>query len=700
MNSEAAYLCPMHPEITSPTPGDCSICGMTLEQKLQKGEEGNEELKSLELRFWIGLPLSLILFMLAMPEFFPFHLPHSPLIQFLLATPVVIWGGFPFFVKGWSSLLSGNLNMFTLISMGTGSAYGYSVIATLFPDLFPASYRTAHGGLALYFESAAIITLLILLGQLLELRARARTGLAIQKLLGLAPKSAIRISPTGTEEEMPLCHVKVGWLLRVRPGEKVPVDGSLIEGDSYVDESMITGEPIPVHKEAGDKVTGSTLNQTGSFVMKAERVGEETLLAQIIARVNEAQRSRAPIQKMADRVSSLFVPIVIGVAALTLILWVLLGPEPKWIYALINAVTVLIVACPCALGLATPMSIMVGVGRGASEGILIKDAESLEILEKVDTIVVDKTGTLTEGKPKLVLIHPFGNQTETEFLQLTGSLEQASEHPLSTAIVKSAKERKILLISPTEFESITGEGVSGKVEEHAIIIGNRKRLERAGVSVSEVESIAEKNRSEGRTILYAAIDGKLAGLLGIADPIKASTHDAIRQLHSEKIRIVMLTGDNQLTAEAVGRQVDIDEIIADCSPNQKQAVIQRLQREGKIVAMAGDGINDAPALSQAEVGIAMGTGTDVAIESAGITLIQGDLRSIAKARRLSRATLRNIRQNLFFAFIYNSLGVPIAAGILFPFFGILLSPIMASAAMTLSSVSVIANALRLRKIEL
>lgn len=701
------YVCPMHPEIVRSEPGSCPICGMALELRTPVEEAENPELRDMSRRFWVGLVLSIPLLILAMPEFIPIDIVResltgnwSPFVQLFLATPVVLWCGFPFFEKGWQSIRNRSLNMFTLISMGTGAAYTYSVIATLFPGLFPESYRSMHGHIAVYFEAAAIITVLVLLGQVLELGARSKASQAIKQLLGLAPKTARRVAANGREEDMPLENVQVGFQLRVRPGEKIPVDGKIVEGSSSIDESMVTGEPIPAQKGIGHSVTGGTVNQTGSFIMEARRVGSDTLLSQIIRMVSEAQRSRAPIQKLADLVASYFVPAVVGVALLTFVLWFWLGPEPRFVYAIVNAVAVLIIACPCALGLATPMSIMVGVGRGATAGILIKNAEALETFEKINTLVIDKTGTLTEGKPKLVSVKPCGDFQENEFLLLAASLEQASEHPLSRAIVNGALEKGMKLTRPTSFESVTGKGVTGSIGGHSLAVGNRKLFTDLKIDLGHAEKDAEKLQGEGQTVMFAAIDGKMAGLLGVADPIKSSTAEAIKLLHEEGIRIVMLTGDNRVTAQAVAKKLSLDEVVAELLPEKKTEIVKRLQSEGRIVAMAGDGINDAPAISQAHIGIAMGTGTDVAMESAGVTLVKGDLRGIAKARRLSRATMKNIRQNLFFAFIYNSLGVPVAAGVLYPVLGLLLSPIFASAAMALSSVSVVGNALRLRRVSL
>ncbi len=701
------YTCPMHPEIVRDEPGFCPICGMTLEPITVTDEEVNEELVDMTRRFKIGLALTIPLVFLAMSDLIPGQPVQQVIstrilkyIQLVLATPVVLWGGWPFFKRGWASIVNRSLNMFTLIAIGTGVAFWYSVVATFFPDIFPDSFRSHGGEVGVYFEVASVIVVLVLLGQVLELRARSQTSSAIKALLGLAPKTAKVIRDDGTEEEIPLDNIKPGDRLRVRPGEKVPVDGMVLEGESFVDESMITGEPIPVEKRRGDKVVGGTVNSTGGFVMQAEKVGSETLLAQIVRMVSEAQRSRAPIQRLADIVSSYFVPAVILIAVITFIVWSLIGPEPRLAHAIVNAVAVLIVACPCALGLATPMSIMVGTGRGATAGVLIKNAEALEVMEKVDILIVDKTGTLTEGKPRLTSIVPLTELNESELLRLTASLERNSEHPLAQAIVTGAQAKNLKLSEAEEFESITGKGVVGKVDGRVVALGNGKLLEQLNIEVGGLLERAEALRKEGETVMFVAVDGQLAGLIGVSDPIKESTPEALRMLHEDGIRILMLTGDNRITAEAVARKLGIDEVQADVLPEQKGEIVKRLQAQGRIVAMAGDGINDAPALAQAQVGIAMGTGTDVAIESAGVTLVKGDLRGIARARRLSRATMRNIRQNLFFAFIYNSLGVPIAAGILYPAFGLLLSPIIASVAMSFSSVSVIGNALRLRNSKL
>jgi Cu+-exporting ATPase len=670
-------------------------------------EEANPELVDMTRRFWISLLFTVPLVFLAMSEMLPGqpvqHAFSSSLlawIQLILATPVVLWGGWPFFARGWRSIVNRSLNMFTLIAIGTGTAYIYSVIATLFPDLFPPSFRTPSGAVAVYFEAAAVITTLVLLGQVLELQARSQTSSAIKALLGLAPKTARVLRNDGSEEDVPLEHLQPGDRLRVRPGERIPVDGVVLEGSSSVDESMITGEPIPVEKTAGSRVTGGTVNGAGGLVMRAERVGSETLLAQIVRMVGEAQRSRAPIQRLADIVSAYFVPLVVLVAIVTFICWSTLGPEPRLAHALVNAVAVLIIACPCALGLATPMSIMVGVGRGATAGVLIKNAEALEVMEKVDTLVVDKTGTLTEGKPRLVTVQAAPGRQEAEVLRLAASLERGSEHPLAAAIVTGAQARGITLGDVTGFQSVAGKGVTGTVDGHHVALGNQTLFADLAIDVQALTAQVEQLRQEGQTVMYVAIDQRPAGLLGAADPIKASTPEAVRQLRAEGVRLVMLTGDNRTTAEAVARMLGIDAVEAGVLPERKGEIVKRLQAEGHVVAMAGDGVNDAPALAQAQVGIAMGTGTDVAIESAGITLVKGDLRGIVRARRLSRGTMRNIRQNLFFAFIYNVIGVPVAAGVLSPVFGVLLSPMLAAAAMTFSSVSVIVNALRLRTLEL
>ncbi len=701
------YTCPMHPEIVRDAPGSCPICGMALEPRtITIDEEENPELVDMTRRFWISVVLSLPVFLIGMNDV----LPGRPLerfvsmdalgwIQFVLATPVVLWGGWPFFVRAWQSLVNVSLNMFTLIGLGVAVAYIYSVIAKLFPAVFPESFKE-HGVVPVYFEAAAVITTLVLLGQVLELKARNRTGAAIRALLALAPKTARRVQADGAEEDVPLDQVSAGDLLRVRPGEKVPTDGVVVEGASSVDESMVTGESIPVEKQAGESVIGGTVNTTGSFIMRAERVGAETMLARIVQMVAEAQRSRAPIQKLADQVAGVFVPAVIVVAIVTFIVWAFLGPEPRLAHGLINAVAVLIIACPCALGLATPMSIMVAMGKGASAGVLFKNAEAIEMLRKIDTLVVDKTGTLTEGKPKLLSVTTATDWNEGELLRLAASLERASEHPLAAAIVRGAQERGIELSKVDEFESLTGRGVLGKIVGRDVALGNRKLLDELKIEPDALAEKAEQLQADGQTVMFVVVDDRIAGLLGVADPIKESTPEAIERLHAEGVRVLMVTGDNRTTAEAVARRVNVDEVIAEVLPEQKVEIVKRLQNEGRAVAMAGDGINDAPALAQSHAGIAMGTGTDVAIASADVTLVKGDLRGIIRARRLSRATMRNIKQNLFWAFIYNLLGVPIAAGVLYPFFGLLLSPMLAAAAMSFSSVSVIGNALRLRRMRL
>jgi len=691
------YTCPMHPEIVRLEPGACSICGMALEPRTVTPEpERDPELASMTRRFWIGLVLTAPVLVISMAGMFLERLipPNASVwIQFALATPVVVWGAWPFFVRGWNSLRTRHLNMFTLIGLGIFVAFAYSVVATLAPGIFPPSFR-GHGGKPdVYYEAAAAITVLVLLGQVLELRARSRTGAAIRALLDLAPKLARRLEADGAERDIPLDQVRPGDRLRVRPGEKIPVDGVVLEGASAVDESMVTGESVPVEKTAGSRLIGATVNGTGAMIMRAERVGSETLLAQIVKMVAEAQRSRAPIQRLADKVSGYFVPAVMSIAVLTFIVWGLAGPEPRMAHALVNAVAVLIIACPCALGLATPMAIMVGTGRGARAGVLVRNAEALETMEKVDTLVVDKTGTLTEGKPRLISVEALAGLSEQELLRPVASLERASEHPLAAAITAGASERGVQLVESGEFRSLTGRGVVGKVEGREVAVGNQQLFDGLGISVP---SGAEELRREGQTVMLVAIDGKPAGLVGVADPVKPSSIEAIRELRAQGIRIVMLTGDSRTTAEAVARKLGIDEFEAEVLPDKKAEVVKRLQAEGRIVAMAGDGINDAPALAQAHVGIAMGTGTDIAMESGGITLLKGDLRGVVRARRLSQAVMRNIRQNLFFAFIYNSLGVPLAAGVLYPFFGLLLSPIIAAAAMSFSSVSVISNSLRLR----
>jgi Cu+-exporting ATPase len=703
------YTCPMHPEVRQDHPGACPKCGMALEPVAPgaAGGEKNEELADMSRRFWIGAALAVPTFILAMladlaPQWLPNALSMRTVqwIEFALATPVVLWCGWPFFVRAWRSVRAWHLNMFTLIGLGVSVAWIYSVAGLLFPRIFPRTMQMEGGMVPVYFEAAAVITALVLLGQVLELRARSRTNAAIKLLLGLAPKTARVVRKDGREENIPLEQVQPGDILRVRPGEKAPVDGTVLEGESNVDESMVTGEPIPVAKMAGAKLIGATVNGTGSLLMRAERVGSDTLLARIVAMVAEAQRSRAPIQNLADVVSSYFVPAVVASAAIAFIVWWLWGPEPRLAHAVVNAVAVLIIACPCALGLATPISIMVGTGRGAMAGVLIKNAEALEIMEKVDVLVVDKTGTLTEGKPRLASVQAREGFAENEVLRMAAGLERASEHPLAEAILSGAAARGIEPAKTNKFQSITGKGVTGEVDGHAVAVGNAALLEGLGVALGDLPRHADTRRAEGETVMLVAIDGKAAGSIGVADPIKASTPEAIRDLHAEGIEIVMLTGDSRATAEAVARTLKIDRIHAEVMPDQKAEFVKRLQAEGHIVAMAGDGINDAPTLAQAHVGIAMGTGADVAMESAGITLVKGDLRGIVRARRLSRATMRSIRQNLFFAFIYNTAGVPIAAGVLYPFFGILLSPMIAAAAMSFSSVSVIGNSLRLRRAKL
>jgi P-type Cu+ transporter len=694
------YTCPMHPEIRQASPGSCPICGMALEP-LEPAAGPNPELADMTRRLWIGLALAVPVVALEMGgHFTDLHMIVGPSasnwIQLVLATPVVLWAGWPFFVRGWQSLVSGNLNMFTLVAMGTGVAWLYSMVATVVPGAFPPAFRGHDGAVAAYFEAAAVITVLVLLGQVLELRAREQTSGAIKALLDLAPKTARRVRADGSDEEVPLDTVKVGDRLRVRPGEKVPVDGLLLEGRSSLDESMVTGESMPVTKEPGAKLIAGTLNQTGGFIMRADKVGRDTLLAQIVQMVAAAQRSRAPIQRLADQVSGWFVPAVIVIAALAFIAWAAFGPEPRLAYGLVAAVAVLIIACPCALGLATPMSIMVGVGRGAPAGVLIKNAEALERMEKVDTLVVDKTGTLTEGKPKVVAVVAVEGFDEKEVLRLAAGIERASEHPLARAIVDAAGERGISIPEVTGFDSPTGKGVTGIVESRRVILGNASYFAESGISTAALDAEAERLRGDGATAVYLAVDGNAAGIIAIADPVKSTTPAALRALTDEGVRVVMLTGDNRTTAQAVARRLGIAEVEAEVLPDRKSAVIEQLRRQGRVVAMAGDGVNDAPALAAADVGIAMGTGTDVAIESAGVTLLGGDLTGIVRARRLSAATMGNIRQNLFFAFVYNAAGVPIAAGVLYPAFGILLSPIIAAAAMSLSSVSVVANALRLR----
>lgn len=696
------YTCPMHPQVRQMGPGNCPICGMTLEPVVATAETGDSpELRDMTRRFWIGLILSVPVVALEMgAHLVDLHglIPQqtSNWIQLVLGTPVVLWCGWPFFVRAWASVKNRSLNMFTLIALGTGAAWIYSMVGTIVPQLFPQELRIMDGAVAIYFEAAAVITVLVLLGQVLELRAREKTSGAIRALLDLAPKTAVRVTAAGSDEVVQIDAIVVGELLRVRPGEKVPVDGELTEGKGTVDESMVTGEPMPVAKAIGSKVTAGTINQTGGFVMRAEKVGADTLLSQIVHMVSAAQRSRAPIQRMADQVAGWFVPVVIGVAALAFIAWMVWGPAPAFSYALVAAVAVLIIACPCALGLATPMSIMVGVGKGAQNGVLIRDAEALERMEKVDTLVVDKTGTLTEGRPRVTDVQATPGYEAHAVLQKLASVERASEHPLAAAIVADALEKKLALAPVEDFDSPVGKGVVGTVDGTKVVCGSAKFLAEHGIDVAALIGQAESVRAKAATVIFVGLDGKLAGFVGIADPIKATTKAAIQALRKENIRVVMLTGDGRTTAQAVGNELGIDEVIADVLPQDKSLVVQRLKSEGRIVAMAGDGVNDAPALAAAEVGIAMGTGTDVAMESSGITLLKGDLMGIVRARRVSQATMRNIRQNLFFAFVYNVAGIPLAAGVLYPFFGILLSPIVAAAAMALSSVSVVANSLRLR----
>jgi Cu+-exporting ATPase len=691
----AEWTCPMHPEVVRDAPGSCPICGMALEPRTVTLEEGpNPELADMTRRFWISAALSAPLLVGAMAGVLP------PWLELALATPVVLWGAWPFFERAWASVVHRSLNMFTLIGLGVAVAYGYSVIAVVAPQLFPPGFRDDTGAVGLYFEVASVIVTLVLLGQVLELKARGQTSAAIRTLLGMAAKTARRLRSDGTDEDVPLEHVHVGDRLRVRPGEKIPVDGVVLDGSSAVDESMVSGEPIPVEKHANDRVVGATINGTGTLVIRAEKIGSDTLLARIVAMVAEAQRSRAPIQKLADRVSGYFVPAVVVAAVLTFAVWAAIGPEPRLVYALVSAVAVLIIACPCALGLATPLSIMVATGKGATMGVLFRNAEAIETLRTVDTLVVDKTGTLTEGKPRLVSVVPAPGMDEATLLRTAASLERASEHPLAAAIVKGAAERGVAPVDAREFRSVTGKGVTGVVDGRRVALGNRALMADLRVEAGSFGERPDALRGEGQTVMFVAIDQRLAGLLGVADPVKASTPEAIRALHDEGVRIVMLTGDNATTAQAVARTLGIDEVVADVLPDQKVEVVKRLQAEGRVVAMAGDGINDAPALAQAHVGIAMGTGTDVAMESAAVTLVKGDLRGIARARRLSQATMRNIRQNLFFAFVYNAAGIPVAAGVLYPLFGMLLSPMIAAAAMSFSSVSVIGNALRLRRVEL
>jgi Cu+-exporting ATPase len=702
----AIYTCPMHPQIRQDHPGACPICGMALEPEVATEATGpSAELVDMTRRFWVALALSIPVFALEMGgHVVDLHriVPEglSNWVQLALATPVALWAGWPFFERGWASLKSRNLNMFTLIAMGVGVAWAYSVVDTVAPSLFPAAFRGDHGAVAVYFEAAAVITTLVLLGQVLELRAREQTGGAIRALLDLTPKTARLVRADSGDDEVALDAVNIGDMLRVRPGEKVPVDGQIVEGRSAVDESMLTGESMPVGKSAGDKVIGGTLNQSGAFVMRADRIGRDTVLAQIVQMVAQAQRSRAPIQRLADQVSGWFVPLVIAVAALAFATWAIWGPEPRLAYGLLAAVSVLIIACPCALGLATPMSIMVGIGRGAQAGVLIKDAEALERLEKVDTLVVDKTGTLTVGKPTVVALKPAPGVSEETLLKLTASLERGSEHPLAAAILRAAADRNLVLAKVEDFQSFPGKGVKGTIDGRKVALGNRAMMQGVGVDVSALEETANTLRGQAATAVFVAMDGKAAGVIAVADPIKATALDAIRALKEAGVRVVMLTGDNQATAEAVGRKLGIAQIEAEVLPADKGRTVERLRKEGRIVAMAGDGVNDAPALATADVGIAMGTGTDVAIESAGVTLLGGDLRGVAAARKLSQATMRNIRQNLLFAFLYNAAGVPIAAGVLYPAFGLTPSPALAAAAMALSSVSVVGNALRLRSVRL
>ena len=687
------YTCPMHPEIVRDEPGACPKCGMALEPMAAPAEERNPELIDMTRRFWVGTALSVPLLVLAMGGLFG---AAGHWLQLALATPVVLWAGWPFFERGWKSIVNRSLNMFTLIAIGVGAAYAYSIAATVVPGFFPAAFRDPSGAVGVYFEVSAVIVVLVLLGQVLELRARERTGGALRALLDLAPQTARRLAADGSEAEVPLDQVRQGDRLRVRPGSKIPVDGAVTEGASAVDESMVTGESMPVKKTTGGKVIAGTVNGTGSFVMRAERVGADTMLAQIVQMVAEAQRSRAPIQRLADRVSGYFVPAVVAIAVLSFAGWAFWGPAPALAHALVAAVAVLIIACPCALGLATPMSIQVGVGRGAQAGVLIKNAEALERLEKVDTLVIDKTGTLTEGKPRVVALEAAGGFADEELLRLAAALERSSEHPLAAAIVSAARERKLPLADATDFDAPTGMGVTGTIEGRRVAVGNRRLMEKLNVALNGVAERADTLRAEGQTVMFAAVDGRLAGLIGVADPIKETSPAAIRDLRAGGLRIVMLTGDNPTTAQSVARRLGIDEVHAEVMPQDKGRIVKQLKSEGRVVAMAGDGVNDAPALAEADVGIAMGTGTDVAIQSAGVTLVKGDLSGIVRARHLSRSVMRNIRQNLFLAFVYNSLGVPVAAGILYPFFGLLLSPIMAAAAMSLSSLSVVGNALRLR----
>ena len=705
--SKQIYTCPMHPQIRQEGPGNCPICGMALEPEVVTLEEQeNPELVSFTKRLWISAGLSIPLFLLAMSDLIPgqpvqsnFNPRFLVMLQFILATPVVLWGGFPFFLRGWNSLRTRNLNMFTLIALGTGVAYLYSIVATFFTGLFPQNFHM-HGMVPVYYEAAAVITTLVILGQVLELRARSRTGNAIKALLQLAPKEARKVNPDGSESEVLISDIQVGDRLRVRPGEKVPVDGEVLEGRSSVDESMITGEPIPVEKTTGSFVTGATVNGTGSFIMETKKIGADTLLSQIVNMVSQAQRSRAPIQKLADTFSGYFVPIVVLISIITAIVWFYFGPEPSLTYAIVNMVAVLIIACPCALGLATPMSIMVGTGKGATKGVLIKDAEALEAMESITTIIVDKTGTLTKGKPVLSRIIVQPGFTENEVLSLAASLEKASEHPLAEAIIQGAKDRGVQILETANFETITGMGVKGEINGRSVLIGNKKLLSSNGIKPDELSLKAEGIQSQGGGAMLVAIDGKPAGVIGVEDPVKDNSKEAVRYFHDNGIKVIMVTGDNKDTARAVARTIGIDEVRAEVLPDEKSKIILELQAQGHKVAMAGDGINDAPALAQAQVGIAMGTGTDVAMESAGVTLVKGDIMGIVRAHRLSHATMKNIKQNLFFAFIYNVLGIPLAAGVLYPFFGWLLSPMIASLAMSLSSVSVIGNSLRLNRVKI
>jgi Cu+-exporting ATPase len=703
---QVTYVCPMDPEVREAKPGPCPKCGMALEPRAVSLEQENPELRAMTRRFWVGVALSVPLMLIAMGHMVPGGAEHAllasplrPWLELGLATPVVLWGGWSFFTRAAMSVVRRSLNMFTLIGLGVAVAYVYSVVATALPGLFPSSFHDEAGRVGVYFEAAAAIVTLVLLGQVMELRARSRTGAAIRTLLGLTPKLARRVRADGTDEDVELAAVQAGDRLRVRPGEKVPVDGTVLEGRSAVDESMLTGESIPVEKVTGDRLIGATVNGTGGLIMKAERVGADTLLAQIVKMVGDAQRSRAPIQRLADVVAGYFVPSVIGLSIVTFALWAMFGPDPRMAHALVNAIAVLIIACPCALGLATPMSIMVATGKGATMGVLFKNAEAIEVLRKVDTLVVDKTGTLTEGKPKLVSVVPLG-AVESELLRLASGLERGSEHPLAAAIVRGAAERGAAAATAADFASLTGRGVQGKVDGRRVALGNAALMIELGVDALSAAGRADELRADGQTVMYVAVDGKLAGLVGVADPIKESAAEALRALHDEGLRIIMLTGDNKVTAQVVATKLGVDEVVAEVLPADKAAAIKRLQAEGRVVAMAGDGVNDAPALAQAQVGIAMGTGTDIAMESAGVTLVKGDLRGIVRARRLSRATIGNIKQNLFFAFVYNAIGVPIAAGALYPAFGILLTPTMAAAAMAFSSVSVIGNALRLRSARL